>query len=157
MKLTAVGLLKNNGDSEPTLFGLEADLSSFGYFQRGTVKELLTFVSRTVAKRTVKGQRQTVQHEEYFCNVQNRDGLVGVAFVDKDYPTRAAFSIVAKVLDDFIDQSADRWRSATQDSDEASQLLKAALTRYQVCALAKKNLKRIVGGVWSGGKLVPML
>ena len=74
-----------------------------------------------------------MQHEEYFCNVQNRDGLVGVAFVDKDYPTRAAFSIVAKILDDFVDQSSDRWRNATADSDEASSLLKGALTRYQVC------------------------
>ena len=74
MKLTAIGLLKHNGEKEPLLFGLEADLSSFGFFQRGSVKELLTFVSRTVAKRTAKGQRQTVQHEEYFCSVQNRCG-----------------------------------------------------------------------------------
>ena len=132
MKLTAIALLKHNGDSEPVIFGLEADLSSFGFFQRSSVKELLTFVSRTVAKRTAKGQRQTLKHEEYFCNMQNRDGLVAVVFVDQEYPSRAAFSIVAKVLDDFVDQSADRWRSATADSEEASQLLKAALTRYQV-------------------------
>lgn len=39
-----------------------------------------------------------VQHEEYFCNIQNRDGLVAVCFVDSGYPSRAAFGILAKVL-----------------------------------------------------------
>ena len=76
MKLTAIALLKWNGDKEPVLFGVGADLSSFGFFQRGSVKEMLTFVARTVAKRTLIGQRQTVQNEEYYCHAFNRDGLV---------------------------------------------------------------------------------
>ena len=76
MKLTAVAVLKWNGEQEPLLFGLAADLSTFGFFQRGSVKEMLTFVSRTVAKRTQPGTRQTVQHEEYYCHAHNRDGLV---------------------------------------------------------------------------------
>lgn len=76
MKLTAVALLKWNGEREPFLCGLGSDLSSFGFFQRGSVREMLTFVSRTVAKRTVVGQRQTVQNEEYYCHAYNRDGLV---------------------------------------------------------------------------------
>ncbi len=76
MKLTAIALLKWNGDKEPVLFGIGADLSSFGFFQRGSVKEMLTFVARTVAKRTLIGQRQTVQNEEYYCHAYNRDGLV---------------------------------------------------------------------------------
>ena len=81
MKLTAIALLKWSGDKEPVLFGMGADLSSFGFFQRGSVKEMLTFVSRTVAKRTLIGQRQTVQNEEYYCHAYNRDGLVStVAF-----------------------------------------------------------------------------
>lgn len=76
MKLTAIALLKWNGEREPYLFGLAADLSNFGFFQRGSVKEMLTFVSRTVSKRTLVGQRQTVQNEEYYCHAYNRDGLV---------------------------------------------------------------------------------
>jgi synaptobrevin family protein YKT6 len=35
--------------------------------------------------------------EEYLCHVTNRQGLVGVAVVDKEYPTRAAFSVIQKV------------------------------------------------------------
>lgn len=78
MKLTAIALLKWNGDKEPVSFGMGADLSSFGFFQRGSVKEMLTFVARTVAKRTLIGQRQTVQNEEYYCHAFNRDGLVSI-------------------------------------------------------------------------------
>ncbi len=52
MKLTAVAILKKqSGDADPILLGLAADLSNFGFFQRGSVKEMLVFVARTVAKR----------------------------------------------------------------------------------------------------------
>jgi synaptobrevin family protein YKT6 len=39
------------------------ELSSFGFFQRGTVKEMITFFDKTIAKRTQPGQRQSVQNE----------------------------------------------------------------------------------------------
>ena len=71
VKLTAIGLLKSNGpDKQATLLGIEADLSTFGFFQRGTVREMLTFVSRTAAQRTLPGQRQTVRDPQLpacFC------------------------------------------------------------------------------------------
>ncbi|CAL5221464.1 g3658 [Coccomyxa viridis] len=141
MKLTAIALLKWNGDKEPVLFGIGADLSSFGFFQRGSVKEMLTFVARTVAKRTLIGQRQTVQNEEYYCHAYNRDGLVGIAFADKEYPARAAFGIVIKVLDEFSDQSRESWRTATADTTDAVPLLDAAVQKYQDPAQADKLTK----------------
>lgn len=100
---------------------------------RGTVGEMLTFVGRTVARKTQVGQRQTVQQEEYFCHVYNKDGLVGIAFVDADYPARAGFCVVSKVLEDFQAQRGDSWRGATADTpDQALQLLQDALQKYQV-------------------------
>ena len=60
---------------------------------------------------------------------------VGIAFADKDYPARAAFGIVIKVLDEFSDQSQDSWRTATADSADAAPLLEAAVQKYQVCAV----------------------
>ena len=87
MKLTAIALLKWNGDKEPVLFGVGTDLSSFGFFQRGSVKEMLTFVARTVAKRTLVGQRQTVQNEEYYCHAYNRDGMVGHSTYNSSFMT----------------------------------------------------------------------
>ena len=59
MRLTAVAVLKWAGDAaDPPLLGFGADLSTFGFFQRGGVREMLCFVARTVAKRTAPGTRQ---------------------------------------------------------------------------------------------------
>lgn len=128
VKLSAVSILKYNGpDRDATSLGFAAELSSWGFFQRGTIREMMMFVARTVARKTQVGrgglldqpaalpqvqcvdqghaplpllqigQRQTVQQEDYYCHVFNNDGLVGVAFVDADYPARAGFSVVNKV------------------------------------------------------------
>lgn len=132
VKLTAVSILKWNGEKEAYLLGIAADVSSFGYFQRSTVKEMLTFLSRTVAQRTQPGQRQSVQQEEYYAHIFNRDGLVGLAIVDKDYPARAAFGLVNKILDDFSETSQQRWRSLQADSPDAQPVVDAAIVKFQV-------------------------
>lgn len=131
VKLTGIGILKWNGDQEATSLGLAADVSNYGYFQRGAVKEMMAFVARTVAKRTQPGQRQSVQQDDFFCHAHNRDGLVGVVFVDKEYPVRSAFCVVNKVLDDFLQIHGAKWRAITADSTEATAMLEPALAKYQ--------------------------
>ena len=142
VKLTAVSILKWNGDKEAFLLGIAADVSSFGYFQRSTVKEMLTFLSRTVAQRTQPGQRQSVQQEEYYAHIFNRDGLVGVAIVDKDYPARAAFGVVNKILDDFSESSQQRWRSLQADSPDAQPIVDAAITKFQVGHVQERKVRQ---------------
>ncbi|KAF8995924.1 snare-like protein [Cyathus striatus] len=63
------------------------------------------FLSKTVAERTPQGQRQSVQENIYTAHVYNRGGteqLAGVIITDQEYPVRPAFSLLTKVLDDFI-------------------------------------------------------
>ncbi|KAI8109702.1 hypothetical protein M9434_000981 [Picochlorum sp. BPE23] len=143
VKLTAVAILKFNGpENEPYLLSFVADLASFGYFQRNSVKEFLMFVSRTVSRKTAVGQRQTVQQDEYFCHAYNRDGLVGIAFADKEYPVRAGFSVVNKILDDFEGKQGDSWRGATADTfTQENPDLEASLQKYQDPVQADKLTK----------------
>jgi synaptobrevin family protein YKT6 len=143
MKLLAVALLVNKGqETEAVCLGNAFDLSSFGYFQRGAVRELLTFTIRTVAQRTVPGQRQTVKQEDYFCHVHVKEsGLAGVAVTDAEYPTLAAFSVVGKAIDDYVAQQGDNWRNRTADTTEAVQILEGALQKYQDPAAADKLTK----------------
>lgn len=141
MKLTAVSLLKWNGEKDAYLLGIATDLSSFGFFQRSTVKEMLTFLSRTVAKRTQPGQRQSVQQEEYYAHIYNRDGLVGIAIVDKEYSARAAFGVVNKILDDFSESSQQKWRSISSDSTDAQPVLDSAIVKFQDPTQADKLSK----------------
>ena len=57
---------------------------------------------------------------------------MGISFVDSDYPARAGFGIVNKILDEFSNISANRWRSAVEDNADAMPVLEPALQKYQV-------------------------
>lgn len=137
MKLTAIGILKWCGEQHtPVFMGVAADVSSFGYFQRGAVREGLMFLSRTIVQRTQPGQRQSVKSEEYFCHVHVRDyGLAAIVVADQEYPTTAAFAIITRVLDDFAQQAGESWRTAEADGSTANLVLDPALAKYQVWLL----------------------
>lgn len=134
MKLLAVALYNHRGsEAEPACLGLGAELSNFGYFQRGSVKEMLSFLSKTIVQRTAVGQRQTVKQEDYFCHVHVKDGgIAGVAVTDKDYPTIAAFSVVGKAIEEFLQLGDESWRTQTTDGTQALTVVEAAVTKYQV-------------------------
>lgn len=60
---------------------------------------------QTVAERTPPTQRQSVQENSYVAHVHSRpasDGICGVLVADQEYPSRVAFSLLNKTLDDFI-------------------------------------------------------
>mmetsp|Transcript_13017 Transcript_13017/g.41119 ORF Transcript_13017/g.41119 Transcript_13017/m.41119 type:complete len:92 (+) Transcript_13017:19-294(+) len=64
MKVTSISIFRHNGaGTDPTCLGAVSDLQNFGFFQRPAVREMLTFVSRTIVTRTEPGQRQSVEHE----------------------------------------------------------------------------------------------
>ncbi|KAK2076262.1 hypothetical protein QBZ16_001194 [Prototheca wickerhamii] len=144
VKLTAIMILKYMGpDKDPLLLGSATDLSSFGFFQRSTVREMLVFVSRTVARKTVVGTRQSVQHQEYFAHAYNRDGLVAVVFADADYPARAGFCVATAVLDEFVAQQGQAWRGASADEEAANPVLETALQKFQQDPAAADKLAKI--------------
>ena len=142
MKVTSVSILRWNGVSkEPYTLGSATDVMGFNYFQRGTVREMLVFTSRTIAQRTPENTRQSVEHQEYVAHVYNKGGLVAIVFVDREYPTRSAFSLLNKVLEEYIEKFSNSWRNAKADSVEANGILEEALTKYQDPSQADKLLK----------------
>ena len=100
-----------------------SDLSSFSFYQKGSVGEFMSFFTKTVAERTAQGARQSVQENNYTAHVYNRGGAeqlagppffpnpqykgawlilaVAVIITDQEYPVRPAFSLLTKLLDDF--------------------------------------------------------
>lgn len=65
------------------------DMSSFSFYQRGSVGEFLTFFSKTISERTPQGQRQSVQENNYTAHVYNRGGAEQLAGASHT-PTHAA-------------------------------------------------------------------
>ncbi|XP_004928270.1 synaptobrevin homolog YKT6 [Bombyx mori] len=78
------------------------DLRSFSYFQRSSVQEFMTFVSKTMVERTHPASRQSVKEGEYMLQVYVRaDNLAGVLISDHEYPNRVAHTLITKTLDEF--------------------------------------------------------
>ncbi|KAK9866022.1 hypothetical protein WJX84_012428 [Apatococcus fuscideae] len=102
---------------------------------------MLTFVARTAASATSPGLRQSVQHEQYFCHIQNLGGLIAAVFVDEDYPSRPAFSIAKHVITRFDERSRDSWREQEKDCTLANDILEDALQEFQDPAKADKIFK----------------
>ncbi|KIK66224.1 hypothetical protein GYMLUDRAFT_38037 [Collybiopsis luxurians FD-317 M1] len=105
VKVYSISVMLAPPSQPSTVLVYATDLSQFSFYQRGSVGEFMSFFSRTVAERTAQGQRQSVQENNYTAHVYNRGGaeqLAAVIITDQEYPVRPAFSILTKVLDDFI-------------------------------------------------------
>lgn len=112
------------------------DLASFGYFERKSVGEFITFFSRTAAERAVPGSRTSIEEKEYVCHVHCRqNGLVGIVIADYDYPVLNAFSLINKVVNEFEAKYPPGTRSS-QSRDMPFPQLSELLMKYQDPATA---------------------
>ncbi|XP_075517702.1 VAMP-like protein YKT61 isoform X2 [Primulina tabacum] len=142
VKITALLVLKCSPEgSDPVILANASDLSSFGFFQRPSVREFIVFVGRTVSKRTPPGQRQSVKHEEYMVHSYNRNGLVALGFTDDHYPVRSAFSLLDQVLDEYLKNFSESWKTMQSDSTQPWPYLNEAITKFQDPAEADKLLR----------------
>lgn len=81
------------------------DLNNFSWIQRGTVQDMMAFMAKTVSERTQPTQRQSIQENNFTAHVHARpaiDGISGVLISDSEYPVRVAFSLLNKLLEDFL-------------------------------------------------------
>jgi len=101
MKCYAILLFGNAGPA-PALLAAGYELSSFSYFQRGSVKEVANFVAREVLSRTAPGARNSVEHLEHYCHAYVSPSKLGGAVIsDKEYPARVAYNLISKALEEF--------------------------------------------------------
>ncbi|KNZ79597.1 Synaptobrevin like protein [Termitomyces sp. J132] len=107
MKIFSISVVLAPPSGASVVLSSASDLSSFSFYQKGSVGEFMTFFSKTVAERTPQGQRQSVQENNYTAHVYNRGGadqLAAVIIADQEYPVRPAFSLLTKLLDEFTAQ-----------------------------------------------------
>jgi len=92
----------------------------------------MTFFSKTVAERTQPGQRQSVQENNYTAHVYNRGGterLCALVITDQEYPVRPAFSLLTKILEEFVTAVPEsKYSDPTSISFPATQ---SYLAKYQ--------------------------
>ncbi|XP_014216569.1 synaptobrevin homolog YKT6 [Copidosoma floridanum] len=101
VKLFALSVMYKNPTSA-TVLKSAYDVDSFSYFQRSSIREFMSFVSKTITERTQVASRQSVKEGDYMCHVYVRgDSLAGVLISDHEYPHRVSHTLITKVLDEF--------------------------------------------------------
>lgn len=103
---------------------------------------MLLFLTKTFTKRTEPGQRQSVEHEGYVvhCYVRS-DGLGGTVTTDQDYPARVAYSLLGQLLDEFVQEHGDSWRTNSTPESVTFAPAQEYLEKYQDPASADKVTK----------------
>lgn len=133
MKIYYIGVFRNDTDKALELTEVK-DLSQFGFFERSSVGQFMTFFSETVASRTSAGQRQSVEEGNYVGHVYARtEGICGVLITDKEYPVRPAYTLLNKILDEYLvaHPPAD-WESVTETNESLKMKeLELYISKYQ--------------------------
>lgn len=114
VKLYSISVLRN--DTKPAAEIVQAsDLSSFPWLARSSAQEFMTFTSVKVAEGTKAGMRQTIEEKGQKFHVYARtEGICGVIIADGDYPQRVAFTLLNKVLDEFlVKHPRSKWAMGT--------------------------------------------
>jgi synaptobrevin family protein YKT6 len=143
MKLLALKIYKWEAE-KPIEVSSHMDLSSFSFFQRGTVKELITFGCRTVTAQIQKGSRQSVAMEQEIglCHVYVApNGLAFALLSDTEYPMRVAFSMIAEVARTFTAKHGEAWAAKMEDCQMDYAEGDDMLMRFQNPAEADKIMK----------------
>ena len=102
-KICGIAILSRSQDGNTVKVLAESqELKSFNFFQRSSASEFMSFTSKIVAGKTQPGQRQSVQQQDYMCHCYTRqDNLSGVILTDKEYPSRVAFTLISKLVEEF--------------------------------------------------------
>lgn len=97
------------------------DISNIPFFYRSTTKDLLRFLSKTVAEKTQT--KLCVTEKEYIIYSNKSNNKIIIIITDKDYPSRVAFSMSDYIFqNDNID--LDKTIEKYQNPNEADQILK---------------------------------
>lgn len=142
MKIVSIAILRTGSDLAESIPLVQAnDLTSYGFFQRNGVKEMLTFFAKTFSKRTPAGQRQSITHEGYVVHCYTRsDGLAGAVTTDAEYPARVAFVLLTQLLDEFT-KAVPTWKETTEENSVVFPPAEEYLQKYQDPANADKVTK----------------
>ena len=144
MQIIHLALLRTSSPGDAVVLSQCSDLAQFGFFERPTVRQMLQFFAKTVCGRVSPGQRVSVDQEEmegYRVHAHVRaDGLAGVITADLEYPARVAFSLLAQLMDDFVN-AAPGWEKETRDDAIAFPPIADAIVRCQDPANFDKIVK----------------
>ncbi|CUM66143.1 uncharacterized protein PRCAT00003800001 [Priceomyces carsonii] len=143
MKIYYIGILRITGEKALELTSAR-DLSQFSFFERTGVSQFMTFFSETVSQRTQAGQRQSIEEGNYVGHTYARlEGLACVIITDKEYPVRPAYTLINKILEEYLALHPQlEWESITATTPALHyDTLEQYLKKYQDPSQADSIMK----------------
>ncbi|EGG16822.1 longin domain-containing protein [Cavenderia fasciculata] len=135
MYVYSISVFKVVRGSKPVLLTIVYEVSSFGFFQRGSVKEVALFVLRETVERTNIGERVSMEHEQSkkVCHATaDSKGLACAVLTDSEYPGVVAHKLVRLVLEQFHQTfSESSWKSISADTELQLPSLPQLIATYQ--------------------------
>jgi len=133
MKVYSIAIIRVWEDKkEPIFLSTSYELSSFGFFQKGSVRDIANFVSIEVAKRSVVGSQQTILHMGYKCHVRvNPKGVACAVMADEEYPQIAAFSLINVSIDAFLKEYSLTYEAYDTNQNLRAPFLDDLIFKYQ--------------------------
>ncbi len=122
MKIHSIIIFKKASDV--TVFNASYNVTDVSIFYRRNAKEMLLFMSKTVALR-IQNQKICVTEKEYNIYAFDNTNYAVVAIADKEYPNRVAFSMIDSILNEINDKiDLDEILQKYQNPNEADKILK---------------------------------
>lgn len=137
MRLYGLLILKPHppgSEKDPVICSSSIDVSSFGYFQRGSAREFIIFLARTVAKRVALGAKtQITDNGHVVYAYATLDGVVAIGVSDIEYNSRVAFTLLTELVPQFQQTFRGKFESieTRQDDFLPWPVLEVTLEKYQ--------------------------
>lgn len=106
----------------------------------------MTFFAETIAQRTQPTQRQSVEEGNYVGHTYVRaEGLACIVITDKEYPVRPVYTLINKILDEYLNlHPVDQWKDVVDANSNAALAygeLEVYLKKYQDPSQADSIMK----------------
>jgi len=132
MPIFNILIMKYNSENDPIVLTQIDELSSFNFWQRGTIKEITLFVSREAIQRTPKNEKQSIIHSRYVCHCYvDNDNLACTLITDLNYPKNDAYSLILTCLAEFKNVHHSNWYNINIDSNLKVPILSQLIKQHQ--------------------------
>jgi synaptobrevin family protein YKT6 len=122
MKLYSIIIFKKNSENT-TSYKETYEISDVPFFYRNKTKDLLKFLSKTIAER-INNQKVCVTEKEYVVYAYDNNKYCITTTTDKEYPFRVAFSLLDMISRESETIDINKMIEKYQNPNEADPILK---------------------------------
>lgn len=123
----------------------KCDLSSFSYFNRQSINELLCeFATFAAESLDNDPERKTFEHRDFLLCCHRIGDIVAVLFTDLEYPTRSTFELLRRVHEDASEKHMDIILSQCQNAYTVDALTRTQCQLDETLVIMHENVNKIL-------------